>query len=92
MYFLVDPIVLCLPDENTATSEEIENFIEHLIIWSNFIENKKDDNQFQFCITENCYMALYEENRYPNQSLMMNLINRRHDLVKSKKFCKNVAP
>ena len=77
MYLLVDPIVLCLP-ENIAESEEIEDFVEHLIIWSEFIRNDQDDDQF--FITANCYEALVQENRYPYRESMMALINGRDDL------------
>ena len=73
MHFLVDPIVLCLPSE-TATSDEISYFIQHLIDWNEFITINQGDDEF--CITETCYRALYNAGRYPLQDSMKKLINR----------------
>lgn len=77
MYLLVDPIVLCLP-EGTATSEEIDVFVEHLMIWNEVVRDHPDDDQF--CMTEECYDALVQANRYPYRELMNDLIDNRRDL------------
>ena len=76
MHLLVDPIVLCLP-ENTATSEEIGAFVKHLIIWNEVVRDRLEDDQF--CITQKCFDALIQANRYPYQEFMMPLIDGRQD-------------
>ena len=76
MYLLVDPIVLCLPDQR-ATSDQIAHFIKHLIAWDKFIRNDSAD---QFCITARCYSALLDAGRYPSPKLMARLIDKRTDL------------
>lgn len=77
MYFLVDPIVLCLPNEE-ATSDKIEDFIQHLMDWNEFITTNQDDDKF--CISQTCYDALYRTGRYPLRKDMHELIDSRSDL------------
>ena len=52
MHFLVDPIVLCLP-EPTAKPDQIEYFFEYLANWREFIQKKGN----KFYVTEECYYA-----------------------------------
>lgn len=78
MYFLVDPIVLCLPNRN-ATSDEISDFIQHLMDWNYFIITNQGDDEF--CISEICYDALDRTGLYPVQDSIKNLINNRSDLL-----------
>lgn len=76
MFLLVDPIVLCLP-EQTATSNQIINFIKHLTAWDKFIKNNSGD---EFLITGKCYLSLLDAGRYPSRELMARLIDNRDDL------------
>ena len=59
MYFLVDPIVLCLP-EPTATPDQIEYFFTYLNNWSEFIREGQSN---KFYMTEECYYA--SASRFP---------------------------
>ena len=77
MYFLVDPIVLCLPDENAA-SNDISDFIQHLMDWNEFITTNQGN--YKFCISATCYEALDRTDRYPFQNSIKNLIDNRSDL------------
>ena len=61
MYFLVDPIVLCLP-EPTATPNQIEYFFQYLNNWSEFIREGQDN---KFYMTEGCCQVSASKFPYP---------------------------
>ena len=77
MYFLIDPIVLCLPNKK-ATSDEISDFIQHLMDWDKFIKTNQGDAEF--CISETCLNSLNRTGRYPFKEAMHELIDNRSDL------------
>lgn len=61
MHFLVDPIVLCLP-EPTATPNQIEYFFQYLNNWSEFIRDGQDN---KFYMTEGCCQVSASKFPYP---------------------------
>ena len=61
MYFLVDPIVLCLP-EPTATPNQIEYFFQYLNNWSEFIREGQGN---KFYMTEECCRVSASKFPYP---------------------------
>ncbi len=61
MYFLVDPMVLCLP-EPTATPNQIEYFFQYLNNWSEFIRKGQDN---KFYMTEECCQVSASKFPYP---------------------------
>lgn len=69
MYFLVDPIVLCLP-EPTATPNQIEYFFQYLNNWSEFIREGQGN---KFYMTERCCEASAQ--KFPwDRKLVQNLL------------------
>jgi len=73
MHLLVDPVVLCLP-EQTAEPDYIEQFFEFLSDWSQLIRVQQDVVEDQFFISETCCLALIDSQRYPEFYLMERLL------------------